>query len=204
MKRIENVVIASVLLGLAAGCSPIDPNATVYGSPQRIGIAAVTYMPVIAESDILTDTLGFDSSSGVELSYAMPLKPGFDLKIAIDLSHWPVKLHPIAPQVEATWDQTGLMFLLRGGWKWGRFGAHYAAGLGWLFNGLEWEGLTSDADGSLGVQTDIGFTFTVHPNVDLGLDLAYRASRGVYVRNNISHDQILEAMMLKFGINFMF
>ena len=104
----------------------------------------------------------------------------------------------------ATWDQTGIMFLLRGGWKWGRFGAHYAAGLGWLINDLEWEGRTAEADGSLAVQSDIGITLTLHPKADLGLDVSYRASRGVYERDNVSHDQILEAMMVKIGIALMF
>ena len=36
---------------------------------------------------------GFDSSSGVEISYALPLKPGFDFKMAIDFGSWDANFH---------------------------------------------------------------------------------------------------------------
>ncbi|MHC4249666.1 MAG: hypothetical protein ACYS9X_11115 [Planctomycetota bacterium] len=167
MKKIEPAFLASLLLGLAAGCAPIEPSEVVYGAPQRVSITYVGYNPAMGVSDdpisyalFGRGQFGFDSPKGVEISYALPLKPGFDLKMAIDVASWDVNFHEnwFPAGDEATWSQTGIMLLLRGGWKWGRFGAHFAAGPGWLINDLEWPAHTTTTDGSFALWSSASAT----------------------------------------------
>ncbi|MHC5055886.1 MAG: hypothetical protein ACYTKD_14345 [Planctomycetota bacterium] len=213
MKKIEPAFLASVLLGLAAGCAQIDPSEVVYGAPQRVGITHVSYGPAMSVSDTWPayliagrGQLGFDSSSGAEISYALPLKPGFDLKMAVDVASWDVKFDEnwIPAGDEATWSQTGIMLLLRGGWKWGRFGMHFGAGPGWLINDLEWPAHTTTTDGSFALQAEIGATVAIHPSFDLEFDLGYRVSRATYAWDGNGREQILNTVLGKVGIAFMF
>ena len=218
----RSFVVAAVVSGvvLAAGCAPIDPEGAAYGVMHRAGIAAVGY-PSAASSMgdqvnyLATHELGFEAASGVELEYALPLARGFDMRFVLGFTHWDVNFptqdvaFPWPADEEATWDTTSLMFLLTGGARWGRFGAHLSAGPGVLFNTLEWRGAEADAKTSFALQTNLGFTVMVTPTIELGLDLGYRASRAVYSTDrmtpfDIEDAQLLDSLVAKLGMHVLF
>jgi hypothetical protein len=205
--RVAAVVVASAI-SFAIGCTPVDPDATGYGAAQRVGVAAVTYVPVESgeTTQPFSGRLGFAPSQSAEIYYVLGLRQNSDLRISLDFGAWPVKFAAgwIGPDNKATWRVTTLLFQLGHGAKWGRFGAYYRAGTAWQFNELDWTGHTTAANDWFGLQMNLGVSLTVHPSAEVALDLGYRASRSPYERDGSGYAQILEAFLLKLGFAYLF
>jgi hypothetical protein len=212
LKRVETTILAAVLLGIAAGCSPLGlpdsgysaPQHVVYGTRQRVGIAAVSYAQTERNPGALGDAFGFDVSPKAEVFYALPLGPGSDLKIAVGSRSW-WRIYDAGLYVALVeMKQTGVILLLRGGWTWGRFGAHIGAGPGWVFYDLEGLPDSTASRGDFALEVECGVSMALRNNLNIGFDLGYRANSTDYTWNGYPEIWNLNSITTKVGINFMF
>ncbi len=219
MNRCLVVAVAVSGVVVSAGCAPIDADGAGYGVMGRVGVAAAGYPPSASSMAdqagyLVTHDLGFETASGVEIDYALPISRGFDMRFVLGFTHWDVAFpkgaFPLWPAgEEATWKTTSNMFLLTAGKRRGRLGLHMSAGPGLFHNTLEWPHAPEAwAKSSFALQTNGGLTLMGTQSREAAFEVGLRTSRAVYFTDRMAADiedaQLLNSIVVKLGVRMLF
>jgi hypothetical protein len=203
-------VMAVAAMAVMLGCEQLDPAQVGYGAARRAGVSSVGYAPFIGTSTGWNlgqpEELGFQSASGTSLWFSQPLVQHFDLRAVIDFGTWKVQPNENWPDqdIDVLWNTTAVTVLLCVGGNWDRFGVFYRTGTGYVFNDPEWPSRGAAATGALSLQMEFGASVLATEYLEFELALGYRAARCVFELDSVERDQILEAALVKVGVQYVF